>query len=249
PLHPAWRVEAGLSGEPLEVFDKPVLRAVIAPELELTGDRAGWRVTGALGVDEAAVVAATVPRSAVRPAPETVVPGGPAAGAPATRRPWPTPALDVQAGPGHVSFDGFGLAAELGGTLGLARTPRGRLHVQGMTEIEHGTLRIYGQELEIQRGLLIFAGRPDNPSLDIRATREVDGARVGLDITGTAEDPVSEIFADSPMSDGEALAQLMIGRPLADAVAEDDALERAAVDIGLHGVLSTFDRLRTNIGL
>src|SRR5690606_16878689 len=158
-------------------------------------------------------------------------------------------ALDVRAHLGNVRFEGLGLAAELGGTLDLGRTAGGQLLVQGTAEIEQGTFRLQWQEFEIERGLLIFTGQPENPSLDIRATREVEAGHVGLEITGTAIHPVSETFSDPPMSDSELLTQLMMGQSLPDAFGEDDALERLARNIGLQHMLLALERLRTGIGL
>src|SRR5690606_16008059 len=73
PLQRTWRLNAALAGERLLLLDTPEVRANVAPELALAGDRAGWRLTGTLGVDEAGIVASTPPQAAVRPAPETVV--------------------------------------------------------------------------------------------------------------------------------------------------------------------------------
>ena len=97
---------------------------------------------------------------------------------------------------------------------------------------------------------MIFTGPPDDPVLDILATRIVDGTRVGLEITGTAGNPRSEVFSDVAMSESEAFARVVTGRSLQSADATDaEALERAALGLGLRRVLPSLDRLGANLGL
>ncbi len=248
PLQPDWRLDARLDGRRIALSDTPELRAIVTPELELAGDRAGWRLAGLLAVDEAALVASTLPRTAVRPAPETIVHDGAAGSARRRGRGAPL-ALDIRAQLGDVRFEGFGLEAQLGGTLDLARTAGGRPLVEGTAEIEHGTFRVQWQEFDIERGRLIFTGQPENPSLDIRATRDGEEGQVGLDIAGTANHPVSEVFTDVPMSESEALTQLVTGRSSPDGGTEYNALERLARNIGLQHASQALGRLRTGIGL
>jgi translocation and assembly module TamB len=249
PEQQAWRLDAELTGGRFELVDLPDFRAIVAPDLELRADAAEWQATGTLKIEQGRIEVDDVPRAAVRPASETVVHGRVAARD--EDRPLPVPlVIDVEAELGDVVFRGLGLEAELGGTLNVERTAEGRLLVLGTTVIEQGRFRAYGQELMIERGLLIFVGPPDNPSLDLRATREVEGAQVGLTITGMARNPRTMIFSDPPMSESEALARLVTGRSLDSAQPADaEALERAALGLGLRRMLPTLDRLGENLGL
>src|SRR5690606_29248705 len=143
-------------------------------------------------------------------------------------------ALDVRATLGDVTFEGLGLVAQLDGTLDVELTPAGRWVVQGTTTIEQGTFTAYGQTLMIQRGLLIFTGPPENPALDVRATRIVDDNELSLLISGTAQDPRSEVASAEELPDSEAFAQLVTGRSLGNLDERDsEALERAAIGLGL----------------
>ena len=243
-----WRLNARLAGERIQVADLPNLRAVVAPDLDLVATADEWRVTGGVDVLEAAVVVAEQSRAAVRPAPETIVHGREAdddtQALPAAL------VFDVRARLGNVNFEGLGVTADLEGALELERSARGALLVRGTTSVARGTFRAYLQELTIERGLLIFTGPPDDPTLDIRAVRTAEGVRVGLAITGTANNPRSEVFADEAMSESEALARLVTGRSLASASGTDTAaLERAALGAGLTRMLPSLDRLGSNIGL
>src|SRR5690606_22166816 len=82
--------------------------------------------------------------------------------------------IAVQASLGDVRFEGLGLQAQLDGTLDVEHSRNGDWIVQGTTTIEEGTFSAYGQTLAIEQGLLVFTGPPNNPQLDIRATRVVD---------------------------------------------------------------------------
>jgi translocation and assembly module TamB len=78
----------------------------------------------------------------------------------------------------------------------------------------------------------------------------VDEATVGLLITGTARHPRSEIFSEPALAESEAFARLVTGRSLASAGATDaEALERAAIGLGLKRALPTLDRIGENLGL
>lgn len=243
-----WRMSATLRGDRIEIANLPNLHSVVAPDLALAATPAEWRVTGTVDVVDAAAVLPEQSYAAVRPAPETVVHGREES---ADRGGLPAPfGFEVRAQLGNVSFQGLGVTAELDGTLELRRAATGGLWVQGTTSVEEGTFRAYGQELTIERGLLIFTGPPDDPALDIRTTRVVEGSRVGLTITGTASNPRSEVFSDEALSESEAFARLLTGTSLSGASnADSDALGRAALGLGLRRVLPSLDRLGSNVGL
>jgi translocation and assembly module TamB len=243
-----WRLTAKLTGDSFELADVEELRAVIAPELMLDATPAAWLVTGDLAVEEALVAVEAVPRSAVRPVPETVVHGRPQDSAD-DELPVPL-VLDVDVSLGDVRFIGLGLAAELAGSLDIDQTAEGQLLVNGTASIEEGTFSAYSQELEIERGDLLFTGPPDNPALDVRATREVEGATVGLIVTGTLRDPRSEIFSMPMLTESETLARLVTGRSLQGAgTADAEAIERAALGLGIRRALPALERIGDNLGL
>jgi translocation and assembly module TamB len=243
-----WRVTAELTGDSFELADLPDLRAVIAPTLSLDATPAAWQVTGNIAIDDGSIAVDSVPRSAVRPAPETVVHGRPAASLPEEL---PVPLVfNVDVTLGDVRFEGLGIAAELGGLLSIEQTQAGQLLVNGTASIEEGTFSAYSQELTIERGDLLFTGPSDNPALDVRATREVEGATVGLTLTGTLRDPQSEIFSMPALTESEALARLVTGRSLESAgTADAQAIERAALGLGIRRALPALERIGANLGL
>jgi len=241
-----WRATADVTGESFELANLGDLRVVIAPRLALDAAPSAWRVTGDLPIEEGLVAVDAVPRAAVRPLPETVVHGREI---PREKRALPLSA-DVRVSLGAVRFEGLGISAELDGELDVERTAEGRLLVNGTASIEEGTFSAYSQELTIERGDLLFTGPSDNPALDVRATRETEGATVGLTVTGTLRDPQTEIFSMPPLRESEALARLVTGRSLESAGSADaEAIERAALGLGIRRALPALERLGGNVGL
>jgi autotransporter translocation and assembly factor TamB len=243
-----WSIAAEVRGDSFLLVDLPDVRAVVAPELTLAATPERWLVTGDLSVDEGVVAIADIPAGAVRPAPETVVHGSPRS-ATATEPALPF-AMDVTVRLGLVRFDSLGVAAELDGELDIQRSEAGQLTVTGTASIEEGTFTAYGQELAIERGELSFTGPADNPAVDLRAVREVDNATVGLAIMGTLRNPESQVFSMPALSDTEALARLITGRSLQNAApADGEAIERAALALGIRRALPALERLGSRLGL
>jgi translocation and assembly module TamB len=92
-----------------------------------------------------------------------------------------------------------------------------------------GSYKAYGQQLEIEQGVLRFAGPYDNPSLDVRAIRPNITQRVGVEITGTVLTPRVRLFSDPSLPDAEVLAWLVLGRSASGGGAEAAVLQQAAL--------------------
>lgn len=138
-------------------------------------------------------------------------------------------AIDVDLG-NRFDVRGLGVDTTLRGAVRLDVRP-GQLTPQlsGDIQVTRGTYRAYGQQLSIARGLVRFNGAPDNPSLDILAVRPHPSQTVGVEVTGTAQQPRATLFADPDMPDSEKLAWLVLGRPASGAGAEAAVLQQAAL--------------------
>ena len=124
---------------------------------------------------------------------------------------------------------GRGIDTGLRGELRLTE-PGGRLAINGTVSAADGTYAAYGQKLTIDRGLIVFNGPADNPRLDIEATRPNVDIRVGVLITGTAQNPRIRLFSEPEVSDLDKLSWLVLGRA-SDGLGRADTalLQRAAV--------------------
>ena len=83
-----------------------------------------------------------------------------------------------------------------------------------------GRYRAYGQRLLVQRGNFLFTGPLDNPALDFEAIRELapvvgydNDVEVGLQVTGTLQDPQARVFSKPAMPESSAVYYLLTGRP------------------------------------
>jgi translocation and assembly module TamB len=149
-------------------------------------------------------------------------------------------AVDLKVDLGRaLRLRGRGVDTLLTGELHVT-SPANRLAVHGSIRAAEGTYAAYAQKLTIDRGLVIFTGAPDNPRLDIEATRpNTEEVRVGVAITGTAQNPRVRLFSEPEMSDTDKLSWLVLGRA-SDGLGRTDLalLQRAAYAL-LAGESST----------
>jgi len=157
-------------------------------------------------------------------------------------------ALQVDLG-SNLKLRGRGLDTLLRGDLALS-TPGGRLAVNGGVRTEAGTYAAYGQKLAIERGWLSFSGAADNPRLDILALRPNLDLRVGVQVSGSVQQPRVRLFSEPEMSDTDKLSWLVLGRAPEGLGRTDTALlQRAALAL-LAGEGEGLDKtLLANIGL
>lgn len=124
-----------------------------------------------------------------------------------------TTELDLRADLGDAFvLRGRGLNTRLAGELRLT-SPAGRLALHGNIRAVDGTYAAYGQKLRVERSVISFTGLPDNPRLDIEAIRpDLEDVRVGVTVTGTAQNPRIRLFSDPAMTDTDRLSWLILGR-------------------------------------
>jgi translocation and assembly module TamB len=153
-------------------------------------------------------------------------------------------AITLDLGP-DFQVRGRGISTRLAGTLNLSQFGRDLSpRVKGTLNTEQGRYQAYGQNLEIERGLLRFVGPYDNPALDVLAIRPNLPQRVGVQITGTAQSPVVRLYAEPSLPEAEILAWLVLGRSGANDGAETAVLQQAALSLlggkgkGLSGGLA-----------
>jgi translocation and assembly module TamB len=140
----------------------------------------------------------------------------------------------------NVHVQAFGLDTRLRGNLRVIRAEQREPRAEGELDLVEGFFEIYGQRLEIERGTMIFNGPLDDPTISVRAVREIDELSadkitVGIELSGRAQNLTSNVYSNPSMSEAEALSYLMFGRPLAGTSAEDgSALSSTAYALGLR---------------
>jgi translocation and assembly module TamB len=150
-----------------------------------------------------------------------------------------------------VDIDVLGLQAKPTGSLLLIEEPGRPTYGTGEIEVSGGTFKAYGQDLQIERGRLLFSGPIDAPRIDIRAYRQArDGTIAGLEARGTLDAPEITLWSDPPMAQADQLSYLLLGRPVDGASQSDgDLLTKAAAALGLKGGNLLAERLGARFGL
>ena len=125
---------------------------------------------------------------------------------------------------------GHGLSTRLSGKLNLLSnaSTKGLPRLNGEVSTEGGRYKAYGQNLNIETGLLRFNGPYDNPLLEILAIRPNLSQRVGVQISGSAMTPKVRLYSDPELPDADKLAWLVLGRSGANGGAESAVLQQAA---------------------
>lgn len=222
-----------LAGERFQALRLPEARVFISPDLAMALTGREIRLTGALVVPEANIELRELPPQAVSVSRDEVIVDADAPAAPPLEI---HSRVNVTLGE-RVSLSGFGLSARLEGQLDVEDSPARPTRVEGEIRILDGRYRAYGQNLIVERGVLVFQGPADNPGLDIRAVRRVPAHDVtaGLAIGGTLQDPRSRVFSTPAMEDSEAMSFLLTGRPLSGASESDaNVLAAAIASFGLE---------------
>ena len=139
-------------------------------------------------------------------------------------------AISLDLGP-DFRIQGRGISTRLAGILQLrsAAGANDAPRLTGEVRTVQGSYKAYGQQLDIEQGVLRFLGAYDNPALDILAIRPNLSQRVGVQITGTALAPRVRLYSEPELAEAEKLAWLVLGRSGANGGAEAAVLQQAAM--------------------
>ena len=234
-----------LTGENVTLASTAELYLIGSPRLTLNWLEDRLQIRGRLDVPEARADLEALDTNVT--VSDDVVVLDPLDGPRARRRP-----LDMQfaiALGEDVRLKGFGLDGRMSGTLSLREQPGRRATATGTLDVT-GRYRAYGQALEIERARLGYADSAyDNPTLDIRAMRDLEQVTVGVQVRGTARRPETTVISNPAMETSEALAWLVFGRPLSrTSGSENEQLGAAALALGAGGNLVA-QQLGTQLGL
>jgi translocation and assembly module TamB len=223
-----------LKGSAFTAIDIPAAKVSISPDLLVRHDAQGINATGSVRLDSADVNLDKLPGGATNKASsDIVIVDQPQQPANSGSMPI-TASIKVDLGQ-HAHLAGMGLDGRLSGVLTVDERPGRSTTGQGQVTV-NGTYKAYGQNLQIQQGLLLFASTPiDNPGLNIRALRSLtpnatidQGQQVGLQITGTAQRPVLTVFSNPAMDQSDALSYLVTGKPLSQVKGGEGSMVNAA---------------------
>ncbi|MGX9557799.1 translocation/assembly module TamB domain-containing protein [Pseudomonas sp. CFBP 5750] len=232
-----------LKGSQLPVTVEPYAVLDVAPDLNITMHGERLSIAGKVLVPKGEITIRELPPSTVKVSDDTVIVGhqteeGKAPLAMAMD-------IDVIVGQDKLAFSGFGLTANVQGQVHIGDN----MDTRGELWLNDGRYRAYGQRLTVRRARLLFAGPIDQPYLDIEAIRQTDDVIAGIRLSGSAEQPTTQIFSEPAMSQEQALSYLVLGRPLSTTGEDNNMLAQAALGLGLMGSSGVTTSLANNLGI
>ena len=236
-------VEVGLnvSGERLPVAYEPFAQLEVRPNVTIRFRDGVLDISGRAEVPRGSIEVRKLPEQAVSVSDDEVIVGVEVGEPVVTTL---NMDLTVVVGDERVTFRGFGVSGDLEGTLRLGN----EMDARGALQLVNGSYRAYGQELELRRARLVFVGPVAEPYLDIEAIRRVDTVTAGIRLTGPASAPETAIFSEPVMPDSDALAYLILGRPLRT-TGEQGQMGEAALALGLAQASSVTRELGEEVGI
>ncbi|MEP6897918.1 MAG: translocation/assembly module TamB domain-containing protein [Rhodanobacter sp.] len=245
-----------LRGSRFTAADIPAAKVVVSPDITLKQDARGIAIGGSVALDSADVNVDRLPGAgATKASPDVVVVDQKQQEQAASQMPI-SASVKVDLG-GKTHLIGMGLDGNLTGTLNVVERPGRATTGQGQIAVS-GTYRAYGQNLQIERGQLLFASTPiDNPGLNIRAGRKLnpnatidEGQEVGLLVSGTAQRPILTVFSNPVMEQSDALSYLITGKPLSEVKGGEGSMVSAAAQaLGSAGGDLLAKRIGSKLGV
>lgn len=236
-------VDLALKGTQLPVTVEPYAKLEVAPDLKISMAGDELAIAGKVLVPKGEITVRELPPSTVKVSDDTIIVGA------QTEEGKPPLAMkmdiDVVVGQDKLSFAGFGLTANLQGQVHIGDN----MDTRGELWLNDGRYRAYGQRLTVRRARLLFAGPLDQPYLDIEAIRQTDDVIAGIRLSGSAEQPTTQIFSEPAMSQEQALSYLVLGRPLSTTGEDNNMLAQAALGLGLMGSSGVTSSLASDLGI
>jgi len=223
-----------LKGEQFTVMNTQDIQALISPDLALQVSAEAVRLEGVLRVPRALISTPESRESAVQPDGDVVVV---ATGERKEKEPAVPVYADLKIVLGdEVRVDVLDFNGRLLGALQIEESPGQSTRATGSIQVESGQYRLYGQDLDIKRGSLVYTGSPvDNPGLDLRIGREVESVVVGANVSGTLREPRMELYGEPAMPDSSVLSYLLLGKaPGEGSASEQQIMMQAALALGMN---------------
>ncbi|WP_455884384.1 translocation/assembly module TamB domain-containing protein [Pseudomonas spelaei] len=236
-------VDLSLQGSQLPVTVEPYAVLEVAPDLKIGVKDDKLAISGKVQIPRGDITVRELPPSTVKVSDDTVIIGS------QTEEGKPPMAIamdiDVAVGEDQLNFSGFGLTAKVQGHVHIGDN----MDTRGELWLNDGRYRAYGQRLDVRRARLLFAGPLDQPYLDIEAIRKTDDVVAGIRLSGSAEQPTTQIFSEPAMSQEQALSYLVLGRPLSTTGEDNNMLAQAALGLGLMGSAGVTSDIARNLGI
>ncbi|MUK76141.1 translocation/assembly module TamB [Aliivibrio fischeri] len=213
-----WDAGLDIFGNELQVNVPPMVKLKVKPDMKIRINPTLAKITGSIGIPWGRIVVQELPESAIGVSKDEVILGDDLK---PIEKPSPLPMTvetDININIGDdVLLSAFGLEGGLVGNLNITQKNKGPF-ITGEVNIEEGTYRSFGQDLQIRKGKILFNGPADQPYVDIKAVRNPENTKddvvAGIKVTGPADTPRVEIFSSPSMPQANALSYLLRGQDI-----------------------------------
>ncbi len=211
-----WQVIAGVNGNNLQVNVPPIVKLKVNPNMQIRIIPTLATITGTITIPWGRIVVDQLPQSAVSVSKDQVILNNELQPVEIQTQLPMKVETDIQVIIGRdVQLSAFGLEAALVGQLNVAEKENNP-YITGDVNIEDGTYRSFGQDLQIKKGKILFNGPADQPYLDIEAIRNPENTQddvvAGVKVDGPASAPRVIIFSTPSMPQANALSYLLRGQ-------------------------------------
>lgn len=243
----------------LEALSRPDRTVVVSGEANLVRDAERFTLDGRFKADRALIEFA--PQGRPTMSDDVIVLGRGAPAAPQKKEAEVPLSINLAADLGDdFHLRGLGIDAYLAGSARVRMVGNSDPRVNGTIRVVSGTYAAYGQKLTIDRGVLTFSGRYDNPALDVLAVRkQPEGTQLsetnveaGVQVRGTAQSPQARLVSTPSVPDSEKLSWLVLGHGMEGTSGnEKDVLSAAAGALlgGKGGTGGITSKLANSLGV
>lgn len=206
----SWQLT--LHGDTLELLNSAQGKLYASPELSVSGTDSNILIDGRIAIPKARL------KPVVSNNPVTTSNDVHLAG---VSEPPPAPGPNIQGQLAielgdDVKVNADSAKVRLGGGIQLEWAEQLIPNAQGKITLEDGSIRAYGQNLELSESAVLFEEGPvDNPRLSIYAERLIFGdplvEEAGVAITGTAQNPNVDLYTQPATNEERALSYLVTG--------------------------------------
>ncbi len=202
--------ELALTGDRLLIADVPEARVLASPDLKFKLDARHMNVTGSVEIPEAKLTPADTAGAVLVSTDERIIRPEEESG---SDEPFEV-TTDVRVTLGKkVKVSAYGLRGTVTGSVRTRTAPREASVASGELDVVDGVYSAYGRELEVERGRLLFTGGPvTDPGVDLRATRELPGYKVGVIARGPLRRPQLTLFSEPSLPQEQIASMLIVGR-------------------------------------
>lgn len=197
-----------LKGTNFRLVNLPDIQIYLSSDLLIDKQQDLTTLSGTVTIPTAEILLRELPKGTTTASPDIVI-------LQETTKPEPKAPMqmNVKIGLGkEVHFVGFGLNAFIDGQLAITAEPKEQMLGSGEFSIKQGNYRAYGQDLDIETGVISFPGGPlTQPGINLRATRTAGNIVAGISAIGPAAKPRITTFSRPPMSESLTLSYLLTG--------------------------------------